>query len=105
PSIAGSPLVLAVSTQLARLLGAPGRHLDVAALLAAAGGGVPLQWALADPRTSSASAAAVLALRDTAATSGNHGALTRVLRASARTPELDVRGALVPGVPAWVVPA
>jgi Ca-activated chloride channel family protein len=107
-SIARSPLVLAVPTQLAQRLGSTGRRPDVPALVAAAGGGgraVLLRWTLADPSASPASAAAVLALRDAAAASGDRGALTRVLRGCVRARSVDIQASLARGAAASAVPS
>jgi Ca-activated chloride channel family protein len=99
-SIARSPLVLAVPVEAARSFGWPARHLDVTGLLGSQRDATSSQqprWVLADPASSPASAAAVLALRTATTSSGDRGMLMRVLRASSRVASADAQAARADG--------
>jgi hypothetical protein len=87
PSVARSPIVLAVSRRTARRLGWP-EPLRLAALLPASSGGPqPVQLRLPDPRQSAATVGALLGLRAATAARADHRAiLAAVLRASRLEP-------------------
>jgi Ca-activated chloride channel homolog len=84
PSVAASPVVLAISPALAGRLGWPGRKLDLAQLLGSGtGSGQPVRFGLPDPGRWAASVGAVLAMRDTAsARPDGRARLASVVRAA-----------------------